>query len=1075
MYTAFGLSVYPATKLFAVVVRRITHFDVAIMKSVPLPPPYQFPIPDRLKSVLEGDAALHGYVDDAFKRFAPIMASGRLQLFPEYSDHGYAHLGRVLGLCDYLIPDDMLDELSPRDVAVLAFAVLLHDSAMHLTMDQFLLLLQEPWNGRRVSYFDDRRWNSAWQEYFDQARHWSELQLLNIFGNRSAEVAGWNLAEPRQTPRNLTDDIPRRLAGEFIRRHHPRMAHLFGRYGVPLLRAAGDDESGGDQTRIMARKIRGPDDFPELGDLAGAIGRSHGLPLRRMYGYFRETYDDQLCRVRGTHPLYLMGLLRIADYLDLYAERAPGAVLQVSPLRSPLSQQEWQAHGAIVEITPWERDESCLYVVARPTKASSWLHLRKWISGINRELAETVGELAENYGHASPFRLDVRRVKSNVEDDASLLPHVNFALNEARMEADTKVLPLLAKPLYGNMPGVGVRELLQNSLDAVRELKTYTERNSIDLTRLNFPQLVDRADIELALCKREEDWPPPESEIPRDWTHWFQIRDRGIGMTPSTVRDYYLRAGASFRNSDAWTKAFTDGHGKSVVARSGRFGIGALATALLGDEVIVTTKHVDPKSRPLRFRPTMDGDNVELTFAPDATPIGTTISVRITPEIYTKLQIAAEVSAWRGPAETRKSKETPDQDSVWDWYWGDDVKVVRILMPSGEMVQSQGSRETIKWLSIEPSPAGYRRVTWTWSTAMGAFHWNFCNGIYIGMPGRAGESVIASWWNDPSLMYDDHDGAAPLALSRFEFASTPSFMTDVIASMTENIAALFLMFTPNETNGPENFLSRQHPILLPYTGGVIFNRNGLCPATRYHFMSSPGRLRILLHENGVSDLTRNRRNLRNLAKHGDEAHPIAVIGPNVIWHRIEFKSKPIELLAGLTDIDFDYIAELVVTSRTGEIKPFLKDPSTATNEVASDETRNLPSLKRFSLMPRKLEAWIAGRTVRTSGQLKELVEISSVRNILFGKDPPLAVLDVVLDKVPEKSIEPEVKEVWERLGLPMAIPYDLKERERLCRSAYDQLGKHVEYWREIAARENATPFWDPNGDMSRKRTRTPRR
>jgi len=53
----------------------------------------------------------------------------------------------------------------------------------------------------------------------------------------------------------------------------------------------------------------------------------------------------------------------------------------------------------------------------------------------------------------------------------------------------------------------------------------------------------------------------------------ISFRDSGIGMTPDVVRDYFLRAGASFRDSRRWKQEFTASDGSSQIRRSGRFGV----------------------------------------------------------------------------------------------------------------------------------------------------------------------------------------------------------------------------------------------------------------------------------------------------------------------------------------------------------------------------------------------------------------------------------------------------------------------------------------------------------------------
>ncbi len=165
--------------------------------------------------------------------------------------------------------------------------------------------------------------------------------------------------------------------------------------------------------------------------------------------------------------------------------------------------------------------------------------------------------------------------------------------------ADADLLSLMVGPLYGNKPEIGVRELLQNSVDACRELQDFLQQ------RPEFPK-PDWVDLngDVTITLREE----PEKKA-----GWFEIVDRGIGMTADVVRNYFLRAGASFRRSDAWRDLHETALGKARVMRSGRFGVGVLASFLLGDVVEVSTRHVEAApDEGIAFKATVDAEEIEL-------------------------------------------------------------------------------------------------------------------------------------------------------------------------------------------------------------------------------------------------------------------------------------------------------------------------------------------------------------------------------------------------------------------------------------------------------------------------------
>ena len=111
------------------------------------------------------------------------------------------------------------------------------------------------------------------------------------------------------------------------------------------------------------------------------------------------------------------------------------------------------------------------------------------------------------------------------------------------------------------------------------------------------------------------------------------VRDIGIGMTAETVRDYFLRAGASFRDSRRWRQEFVDTSGRSRVRRSGRFGVGVFAGFLLGSAMEVVTRWMGASSG-LKFSVSIGSDLIELGKV-DA-PVGTTVTIKLSPEIADK-------------------------------------------------------------------------------------------------------------------------------------------------------------------------------------------------------------------------------------------------------------------------------------------------------------------------------------------------------------------------------------------------------------------------------------------------------
>lgn len=129
------------------------------------------------------------------------------------------------------------------------------------------------------------------------------------------------------------------------------------------------------------------------------------------------------------------------------------------------------------------------------------------------------------------------------------IENVPFIPERIKFRVSNEIIPNLIEPLYGNTPECGLREIIQNACDAMKELSREDEIKSY---------------IELNVQKNS------------DGTI-LKVRDYGIGMTEDVLLNKYFVIGESSKK----------GNDRNLV---GQFGIGALAAFLLGDRIAVKTK-----------------------------------------------------------------------------------------------------------------------------------------------------------------------------------------------------------------------------------------------------------------------------------------------------------------------------------------------------------------------------------------------------------------------------------------------------------------------------------------------------
>lgn len=739
-------------------------------------------IPERLEEKLAQDRSLRRAVDDAVAEFGPWLRESRLPFFPDYTNHGAGHVEGVLVTASSLIGDEAWAGVTAADATVLVLAALLHDCALHLTEEGFQALVSGSTHAKCIDGFGDAPWPELWQEFLFSAKRFDDRALTDLFGRPVA------VRTPPADKEEMTHN-DRLLIGEFVRRHHPRLAH-----------------------EIAVRGFPGPHDNPirlsggleaEFADLAGLVARSHGLPLRATFDYLKEHYD--LREYNGVHAVFLMALLRVADYLQIQAERAPRQVLQVKEIRSPVSRGEWRAHHSVKSVVTRNDDPEAIFVRAAPPDVRTYLRLRDWLGGIQAELDSSWAVLGEVYGRVEGLDrlgLVIRRVRSNLDDERAFSRRVEYVPRRVEFDiARSEILKLLVRPLYGDKPEVGIRELLQNSVDAVRELWDLQEQN---------PSLKD-AD----LIEQEADVVMWLDEPDESGRAAFTITDRGVGMTEEVITDYFLKVGASYRHSDAWAKQHerpdeeTDADPdpaapRSRVLRSGRFGIGALAAFLLGDEIEVSTRHVTAPTG-IRFTTRLDSEPIELRYD-DTLKVGTTIRLPLSMGFLEQL-VGTSMSPVDDDDENFLSSL---RINSWDWYCLTEPSVLRWLGRACDELSQKvhlpnlGEGLPAGWFEV--AVPGYTEVHCSLHGTPGLV----CNGIKIRAGYHSDEYHIANdeeseeyappylHIKQPRVSVFDHDGNLPLNLTRTRLTEASNFVREISEARLRYFLAYLVVNAPTE-------------------------------------------------------------------------------------------------------------------------------------------------------------------------------------------------------------------------------------------------------------------------------------
>lgn len=315
------------------------------------------------------------------------------------------------------------------------------------------------------------------------------------------------------------------------------------------------------QKKEWPRELRGRIDKEDL----IRVCRSHGEEVIKLTTLDPiHSLDRRFCAI----------LLRLADILDFDDSRAPQAIYEYNEFdertsySEQFSEEEWKKHlsssGFRFESV---KDRSYPYPLDFTAECRSIQIEQKvkcYLDWVDRELDECSKMLRRFAGIWNDFVLPAK-IERHIQSDGYLSGQYRITLDQ-----DQVMELFVGENLYSD-PAVFVRELIQNAIDAVRTRKQ-----------------LDRS-------------------LPSDWTgqinirtwseqgyHWFRIEDNGIGMTEDIIRNYFLKVGRSYYNSDEFRQEKHRCKADPDYTPVSRFGIGILS-CFLGDKktnrVEVSTKH----------------------------------------------------------------------------------------------------------------------------------------------------------------------------------------------------------------------------------------------------------------------------------------------------------------------------------------------------------------------------------------------------------------------------------------------------------------------------------------------------
>jgi len=965
-------------------------------------------LPIRFEKKLSEDQFLEGVIKMTISRFSDIYKDNKLYFFEEYTDHGIDHIEKVIASSDNLITDNTFEVLSSNDIGYYILSVLLHDIGMHINLAGFNCLINGEFDKIRIKELDKKTWRESWLDFLNVAKRYSGKMLKSIFGNENTVIR-----LPPLENANEINGYDRKLIGEFLRKNHARLAHEIAIYGFPGI--SGPLEFAGDLD-IRTR------------NMVGLIARSHGVDLRTCLDYIETEYGRNNRRFpNNTHATYLMVLLRLADYIQIDPTRTSTTLIKTKKFSSPISEMEHNAHISIHTIDDkYQDDPEKIHVEASPSSSQMYLKIKKLIRDIQYEFDMSWAVLGELYGRiARRPEIKYRRITSNLGDE-SFISKQAYVADAFSFKANDEIVKLLIAPLYGDDPKYGIRELLQNSIDACEEREKIKHRKE---NKKYIPQVR----IEII-----------HQELPL-----FTISDNGIGMDVDVIKNYFLKAGASYRKSMEWQKEYLNEKGRSTVQRSGRFGIGILAAFLIGKEIIVETKKMGNDVGYI-FSADLNTDQINILKDPSINE-GTKISVTLSDDVLKKLEPIKKENTYNPNIQWFEwfSLVSP---SIKYFYLGNELLSSKNLTPG---LNDPLSKE---WSAIDSN--GFNKILWKHSSRQHQPEIT-CNGIIIPDATQSANRLLDLGLisNKPDISVFDYDAFLPLTLNRNEFSNKIPFAQDLKESLYKDYIAYMLTFKDVSTVAGNIIYLNEQQLSYPGTRNRFSYENFIYGFNVYNSRHLGGQLleKILVSKKGfIIDYNYFIRKLNKV---------------NTIFIQSE------DIIPGDIDIELDlqdnflYFSDNAIRSIT--------DYQQAIEPRVYDHEKNELNLynSRIFLKENQYEYLFEPTMKRTSVNLKQRIEIKYKGqkwigfNLDHGPKMNSLISDTFLKNYGDKLNfirEYEIECPFEGdetlnalltkyIGDDVLIPFSIEEREKKFPLAFRELAQYMEKYPYPTGRLTLSP------------------
>jgi hypothetical protein len=493
-------------------------------------------------------------------------------LFPEYAPHNEKyHLQRLFHAASTVLGLNIFEEMKCAELFVLAVALYGHDWGMAVSEAEKLYII-------RGECPNDIHKQDMWILPDEQSR-------LLSFAKKNRLPIG---------PDNQIKEISTEEWRVYVRHTHAfRSAERVRRYFESI--------DGG------------------VAESASRVCVGHWLDFEKLQDY--NTYPpDFAVQGEAVNLRALAVYVRLIDLLDLSEDRTPYVIWKFVFPRDPFSRMEWKKHRSLRPITCRPYQEGRVIQVDGSTDDhevyAALEDLRNYCEEQLRSCSDLLARMNDPRHRLGIYHIDWRVAPRGFNPVL-----VRFEFDRLRM------FDVLSDEIYQGDHYVFLRELLQNSIDAIRMRREVLARAGLGSAEMGVIQFTvehhDEGGAVVTCC------------------------DDGIGMDEYVIRNYLAIAGKSYYRSEDFER-----QGLSMDPIS-RFGVGILSCFMVADKIEIESyrdPYLSPTENPVRVViPAVDRQ-----FRIEAKPregacVGTTIRVFVDAgKVKSKLNVTAYIKILAG-------------------------------------------------------------------------------------------------------------------------------------------------------------------------------------------------------------------------------------------------------------------------------------------------------------------------------------------------------------------------------------------------------------------------------------------